>query len=70
MKFWTDIHGPQRMNATNFGDPLAFHLMPPAGQHFHLSCKMSEHLLDGLDADIHDSQMMHPNNFGDPKIFI
>ncbi len=30
----TDIHGPQRMNCNNFGDPPTFPLLPTAG---HLS---------------------------------
>ncbi len=29
VKFCADIHGPQRMNATGFGDPLTFPLAPP-----------------------------------------
>ncbi len=37
MKFGADIHGAQRMIPRDFGDPLTFHLMPPAGQSFHLS---------------------------------
>lgn len=32
MKFCTNIHGPHRMKANDFGDPLMFHLAPPAGQ--------------------------------------
>lgn len=32
----------------DFGDPLRFHLVQPAGQSFHLSCEISHHLLDGL----------------------
>lgn len=32
MKFCTDIHGPQRVKPTDFGDPLTIPLAPPAGQ--------------------------------------
>ncbi len=32
MKFCTGIHGPQRMNPTDLGDSLTFHVAPPAGQ--------------------------------------
>lgn len=31
VKFWTVIHGPQRMNPVDFGEPLTFALVPPAG---------------------------------------
>ncbi len=48
IKFCTDVHGSQRMNPTDFGDPLTFSLAPPAGQSFHLSCEISQYLLDGL----------------------
>ncbi len=27
-----NIHGSQRMNPTDFGGPLTFHLDPPSGQ--------------------------------------
>lgn len=37
MAFCMGIHGPQRMNATDFDDPLTFFLPPPEGQTFHLS---------------------------------
>lgn len=36
MKFCTRIRGPQRMNATDFGDPLSFRLAPPQGLHLWL----------------------------------
>ncbi len=48
MKFSTDVHGPQRMSPTDFGDLLTCPLAPPAGQSFHLSSEISPHLLDGL----------------------
>lgn len=35
MKFYTDIHGPQRMNPSAFGDPLTFHSAPTASRRFH-----------------------------------
>ncbi len=51
---WMDCHevlyrhqGPQRMNPTYFVD-LDFFPALPAGQTFHLSCEISQHLLDGL----------------------
>ncbi len=34
------------MNLSDSGDPLTSHLVPPAS--FHLSCEISQHLLDGL----------------------
>ncbi len=34
MKTYTAIHGTQRMNFTDFGNPLTFHLAPPAGQNY------------------------------------
>lgn len=48
MRFWTDIHEAQRMNANDFGDPLTFHLVSPTGQNIHLSSEISHHLPDGL----------------------
>ncbi len=34
---YIDIHGAQRMNPNDTGDPLNFHQAPPAGQRFNLS---------------------------------
>jgi len=34
INFDKDIHGPQRMNLHDFGEPLASHLVPPADQSF------------------------------------
>ncbi len=42
MKFGADIHGSQRMNPKIFGDSLSFHLVPPAGQRFFISCEISQ----------------------------
>ncbi len=36
MKLCKDIHGPHRMNPTDFGDPLTFHLAASSGQIFNL----------------------------------
>ncbi len=36
VKFSTDIHDPQRMKPTDFGDPRTFHLAPSSGQNFNL----------------------------------
>ncbi len=66
------ITGSQKMNPTDFGDP---HLAPPAGQSFHLSSKISQHLLDGIvitpgtGTNIHGSYTMYPTDFGDPLTF-
>ncbi len=48
MKFGTDIHGVQKINFTDFGDPLTFPVATPAGQSFHLLCEISQRLPDGL----------------------
>lgn len=48
MKFDTDIHGPQKINPIDFGDPLTFHLVQTTGQTFDLSSKISQHLIDRL----------------------
>ncbi len=37
MTFCIDIQGPQRMDPTDFGDPLTFSLASLAGQIFHLT---------------------------------
>lgn len=34
------------------GDPMTFHLVPQAGQIFHLSCEIPQHLLDGLEQNL------------------
>lgn len=45
----TDINGPQRISPTKVvEDPLTFPLELPECQSFHLSCKISQHLLDGM----------------------
>ncbi len=36
MKLCTDIHDPQRMNLTDFGDHLTLPLAPPAGENLNL----------------------------------
>lgn len=41
MQFGGEIHGPQRMNPDDLGEPLTFPLPPPAGQTFHLSREIS-----------------------------
>ncbi len=48
MKFGADIHGAKRMSPNDFGDPLTFDIVPPAGQSFHISSGISQHLLYGL----------------------
>lgn len=56
----------QGMNLTDFGEPLTFHPVPPAGQAFHLSSEISQNLLDGLAffTDIYGPQMMNSADFG------
>lgn len=43
MKFSSDIQVAQRMNPSNFRDPLSFPLVPQAGQTFHLSSETAFH---------------------------
>lgn len=43
------------MNSSDIGDPLTFPLGPPAGQTFHLSGELSQHLPDDLANDFGDS---------------
>ena len=43
MKLSTDIHGAQRINPDDFGDPLPFHLTLLAGNIFHLCSEISQH---------------------------
>lgn len=40
------------MTPGGFGNPLAFAIVRPAGQSFHLSCEISQHLLDGLAQNV------------------
>lgn len=37
MNFRIDIHGPQRVNPNNFGDPRTFPVALPPSQIFHFS---------------------------------
>ncbi len=48
MKFCTDIHGPQRMNPVDSGDPLIVPVAPRAGQNDQLSCEISQFVLNEL----------------------
>ncbi len=45
MEFGTHI--PQRMNPTDFGDPLSLPLAPPVGSHFCFLVKYLKQLLAG-----------------------
>lgn len=47
MKFVADLHGAQRVNPNDFGDPTTSPVAPLADQSFHSSCEISQHLLDG-----------------------
>lgn len=46
------MNGPQRMNPNVFVDALTFYPAPPASQRFHLSCEISQDLLDGLPQNV------------------
>lgn len=59
MKFCSDIHVLQRMNQSDFGDPLTFPLRPPWGWHFWSSSKMDWHEI----WFIHVPQRTNLNNF-------
>ncbi len=48
MTFSADIHGPLRMNPTDFGDPLISPLAPPRELIFVVLSEVSQQLLDGL----------------------
>lgn len=51
-----DIHGPQRINPYDFGEP----------QSFHLSSEISQHVQDWhIILDVHGFQCLYPNNVGD-----
>ncbi len=52
MKFGTDMDAAQMMNPKDIGDPLIFPVAPSAGQSFHLSSEISQHLLDGLAQNV------------------
>ncbi len=51
MTFCTDIHGPLRMNPTDFSDSQTCHVVTP-GQGFQLAYEISQHLLDGLALNV------------------
>lgn len=50
------------MNPNNFGIPLIFAVVPPAGQTFYPPYKFIQNLCTG----IHGTQQMIPTNFSDP----
>lgn len=58
--FGADIHGSKRMTLPGTSELPDFPVASPAGQSFHLSREMSQHLLDGLTQNflngIHVSQ--------------
>lgn len=56
MTFYTDNRGSQRMDPTNIGDPLTFHLEG------HLTCEISQDLLDR-------SAHTYAHSHGDPLTF-
>ena len=54
------------------GDPLIWHLVPPAGQGFHLTCEISQLRPDGPAQDlahIRYRMRMDNNDSGDPWTF-
>lgn len=70
---WFGTDGSRRMNPIDFGDHLNLQLAPPAGQSCHLSCNLSQHLLNEFSTnvcpDICGPQRMTPTDFGDPLTF-
>ena len=61
---WYLIHGPQKINPTDFVALLTVHLASQTGQSFHLSGELPPHPLEGLAQkfeDIHGSQIKKPN---------
>lgn len=72
MKYFTDIHGPQRMNHNDCGDPLTFLLAPSSGWHLGLEVKS----LNNCRMDYHEIWFRHLhylqvklNNYGDRITF-
>ncbi len=66
MKSATDIHGSQRMNPNDFGDPLIFYLRPSAGQRFtYPVIYLNIYTMDWQEnfADVRGFQRMNPNDF-------
>lgn len=53
MEIGSDIHNPQRMGTNDFGDPLTFHLAPPASQSSQLFVPLSQKLTSSLSFDPH-----------------
>ncbi len=68
MKFGTDTHGGERVKINDFGNPLTFHLAPPAGKCSHSSSEISQYPLDGLAQNFVQTflKVMYPHDFGDP----
>lgn len=61
---------PWSINPVGFGDPLTFPLVPPAGQTFHLSCKISTGFIGTkFGTDIRFPQRISPTDLGNPLTF-
>lgn len=67
MMFCTDIHGLQRMNLIDFGDPKTFLLAPSAGQSYFLLIQLnlstSSRWIGTSCTDIHGSHTVYLNSF-------
>lgn len=48
MKLGTDTHGSQRIDPSDFPQPPTFHVASIAGQSFHSSREITQHLHNGL----------------------
>lgn len=52
MRFWTDIHGSQKINLNDFGDPLTLPLAPTAGRRVLVLSDISRQLFDSIKFSI------------------
>ena len=63
MKSNTDIHNPQKMNPTDFGDSLTFPYTWPWGWYFDFFMKYLNNQGMEFGSDIHGTQRMNHSNF-------
>ncbi len=68
MDFCTDIHGAQKMNPNDFGDPMNFPLAPWCGC-FDWNVLTTFGWISIKSTHIHGSLRMNSNNFDDPLTF-
>lgn len=72
MEVCPNIHGVERLTPADFGNPLAFPLVPPVGQSLNLTSEIfhistfTRRIGTRFYIDIHGAKLMYPKDFDDP----